>query len=159
MSYIDLGKKVLMVGGAIYFGGKVLDYISSAAQKNISYTIGRVRVNWAASSNGRIVVDVPIQLQNSNAFGVTVQAVTGKVHYGTTEIAQVNLPLAVTIMPNDIANFTVQISFNSAQIFNDITNSIQTNGAMAALVNPIHFQGIVRTNAISIPIDTNIPIA
>lgn len=146
-----------MILGAVAALGLITRQISSAVIARLDWTIERLRVGrvspllvWSP------IVDLTIHNRTSVAADF---ALSGQVYYGTTPLGTVSLPTQTYTATGDIPislTLSVDLKKLPVELLNRIVSAVNNP---TSLLSTLKFAGTAVVNGVSIPVNTNIPIA
>src|SRR5574343_449534 len=152
-------KKLLILGGAIFFGQKAYNAIYNAAYSRVDWELGRPLFDWSQMMFTRLIITLPITITNNNPIRLTVTSVVGEIWYGSTKLSDVNIPSPLALDPGVQRILNLRMEVQIPNLLNDVLVNIQQNGTYTTLVNRLIFKGLIKTNIINVPLETTIPIA
>ncbi|WP_299368390.1 hypothetical protein [Winogradskyella sp.] len=130
---------------------------------NIDYSIGNPRATLTRIGDGEVGLALPVTIINNNLFPIYIDGFYGTVTYGATKLGQVAIPYPVELNVSEAVILELSFVVDVENVVQDVFTNFQ-NG-ISSFLNPIKLQGAVVifgstvSGGISIPIDTNIPIA
>lgn len=139
--------------------------IAAATQvsNNIDSKIGTPSVNLNRSTEGIVIVSLPISITNNNSFSIKIDNFKGRVFYGDTYLSDLNIGRPLLLEANKHTKLTLTFAADINRAMTDVVSNFINDG-LSTLLGRLYLKGELEVfsgsffGSLRIPVDTTIPI-